>query len=224
MTNRSIGYYVRHKGKTQWLYRWALGTPDLLEVFLWIGWMKLDESSSEYVAFTEGTGFEKVTVEQAEALHAGSTSHARRAAKAYGNAAAKTGGDGLAAFSLRPRQPIGDDPPAVVDGARVDERSTKMTKDAWAQYAEHRTRDELNKLLHYGHIIPVSRGFTDAYVAKHFPGWHWNSLMAIWKAAGIVVRSPAGGPPWCDPEVVAIHFNGPDSFAVEWVDGTVTTA
>ena len=99
-----------------------------------------------------------------------------------------------------------------------------MTRDEWAQYAEHRTRDELNQLLHYGHIIPVSRGWTDNYVAEHFPGWHWNSLMATWMAAGIVVRSTVGGPPSCDPQVVAIHFNGPDSFAVEWIDGTVTTA
>lgn len=88
-------------------------------------------------------------------------------------------------------------------------------------YAEHRTRDELNELLHHRHVTPVSRGWTRDHVEQRFPGWDWNSLMAIWRDAGVVVRSPAGGPPKCDPRVQAIHFNGPDSFAVECLDGTV---
>lgn len=96
-------------------------------------------------------------------------------------------------------------------------------RSAWHEYAEHRSRDELNRLLHYGHIIPVSRGYTQAYVAEHFPGWSWNGLMAVWRAADIVVNR-GGSPPKCKDNVVAIHFSGPSSFAVEWIDGTVTTA
>jgi hypothetical protein len=92
----------------------------------------------------------------------------------------------------------------------------------WQEYAEHRTGIEVHKLLHYAHFIPVGNGRTQAYVAEHFPGWTWNELMAVWQAAGIVRTSPAGGPPACHERVKAIHFNGPTSFAVEWLDGHVT--
>ena len=92
----------------------------------------------------------------------------------------------------------------------------------WQGYKEHRTREELQALLRHGHYIPACRGWTREYVDKHYPGWTWNELMEIWRAAGIVVRRPGGAPPACDIRVKAIHFNGPRSFAVEWEDGTVT--
>lgn len=92
----------------------------------------------------------------------------------------------------------------------------------WHEFAEHRTRDELNGLLHHGHIIPVSRGYMQAYVTEHFPDWTWNELMAVWRAAGVVINR-GGTPPKCNDEVLTIHFNGPESFAIEWSDGTVTT-
>lgn len=47
--------------------------------------------------------------------------------------------------------------------------------------------------------------------------------MSIWQAAGIVVKSEAGGPLRRDERVKGIHFNDWNSFAVEWIDGTVTT-
>ena len=40
--------------------------------------------------------------------------------------------------------------------------------------------------------------------------------------------APASRPLWprpspkCQPQVMAIHFNGPESLAVEWIDGTIT--
>jgi len=97
-----------------------------------------------------------------------------------------------------------------------------MIDDHWREYAERRTGAELDRLLHYGHWIPVIRGYTAEYVDEHFPGWTWNTLMLIWRAAGIVVKSEVGGPLRCDGRVKAVYFNGPDSFAVEWIDGTIT--
>lgn len=91
----------------------------------------------------------------------------------------------------------------------------------WSEYAEHRTADEVRALLRYGNISAMSRGLTRDYVAKHFPGWTWNSLMAIWDAAGIFIRPPGGGRIF-DEQVKSIHFNGPSSLAVEWIDGSVT--
>ena len=82
-------------------------------------------------------------------------------------------------------------------------------------YAESRTGEEISRLLHYGHIIPVRRGLTADYVDRHFPGWTWNALMDVWRAAGIVVRTP-GGIPDCDPRVRAVHFTDAEHVHVEW--------
>ncbi|MFD1860536.1 hypothetical protein EHW97_13285 [Aeromicrobium camelliae] len=99
-----------------------------------------------------------------------------------------------------------------------------MTDHRWNHYADHRSARQIDDLLHYGHFIPVGRGLTDTYVATHFPGRTWNDLMEVWKAAGIVVRSTAGGPPRCDVRVKTVHFTDATDFAVEWEDGTVTTS
>jgi len=94
-----------------------------------------------------------------------------------------------------------------------------MADQRWQQFAEHRTGREVHDLLQYGHIIPVRRGVTTAYVEQHFPGWTWNELMDIWRAAGIVHPSRHGGPPGADSRVRMIHFSSPTAFAVEWADG-----
>lgn len=86
-------------------------------------------------------------------------------------------------------------------------------------FREHRSRAEIASLLRYGHIIPISKGYTDAYIASHFPGWTWNQLMETWRSAGIVVTR--GGMATCDERVVSISFNGPGDLQVEWADGTV---
>ena len=84
-------------------------------------------------------------------------------------------------------------------------------------FAEHRTREEISKLLHHGHIIPIGKGITAAYVDRHFPGWTWNGLMAVWRAAGIVVVTP-GGIPDCDPRVRRVHFTDAEHVLVEWAE------
>ena len=88
-----------------------------------------------------------------------------------------------------------------------------------SRFREHRTRAELNSLLRYGHIIPVSKGWTRAYVDARYPRWSWNALMTIFQAAGIVVPSACGGPPKCDDRVVMLHFSTTGDFFVEWIDG-----
>lgn len=88
-----------------------------------------------------------------------------------------------------------------------------------SQFREHRTREELNALLHYGHIIPVSKGWTREYVDTNYRGWTWNALISIFTAAGIIVPSAFGGPPKCDDRVAAVHFSSNQEFLVEWSDG-----
>lgn len=94
----------------------------------------------------------------------------------------------------------------------------------YGEYLEHRTGAEMQRLLHHGHWIPVHRGDTAAHVARHFPGWCWNDLLAVCKAAGIVDGLGTGGPLRCAPHVLAFHFTDTARFAVEWDDGSVTVS
>ena len=93
---------------------------------------------------------------------------------------------------------------------------------ALANAAVARTRADINRLLHYGHPVPVSRGLTAEYVDTHFPGWAWNRLLEVLKAAGIVVKSKAGTL-HCDPGVGAVHLDNFERWVVQWEDGRVTT-
>ncbi|HEY3546286.1 MAG TPA: hypothetical protein VGK17_09355 [Propionicimonas sp.] len=109
-------------------------------------------------------------------------------------------------------------------------------------YAETRTREQLDRLLHYRHPIPVRHGFTDDYVAKHYPGWTFNELMAILDGAGIVDRfhmAPADEqlervvaatgvnripqPPVCSRDVVSFDFTDADHWRIHWRNGDTTT-
>lgn len=83
------------------------------------------------------------------------------------------------------------------------------------EYTEHRTRGELDQLLHYGHFIPVGKGYTAAYVEQNYPGWTWNELIRILQIGG-VIRRHEGGMMHCDPKVVGVRFGAGSRFAVEW--------
>ena len=89
--------------------------------------------------------------------------------------------------------------------------------DAYAAFSEHRTHGLLHALLHYGHVIPVTHGYTRRYVDEHYPGWTRNELVGICRAAGIVVTPDKGAPLRCHPGVVALHFDRSGAFQVEWV-------
>jgi hypothetical protein len=94
---------------------------------------------------------------------------------------------------------------------------------AWNESAIHCTGPEVDALFHYGHIIPISRGFTRKFLDEHFPGWDWNGLVAVLKAADVFVDR-GGSPPQCRPGVTAIHFTDADNWAVEWFDGSLTSS
>lgn len=109
-------------------------------------------------------------------------------------------------------------------------------------YAETRTREQLDELLHYRHPIPARHGFTDAYVARHHPGWTFNQLMAILDSAGIVDRfhmAPADErldrmvaatgvnrlpqPPVCCRDVAVFAFTDAEHWCIRWRNGDATT-
>lgn len=91
----------------------------------------------------------------------------------------------------------------------------------WDAYVEHRTGAQLDKLLSYGHAIPVGKGYTEKHVNENFPGWGWTGLIEVFKAADIFVAR-GGSPPRSHPTVKAIHFTDAKTWAVEWLSGEIT--
>lgn len=94
-----------------------------------------------------------------------------------------------------------------------------------AAYAHHLDPDDLRKLFHHGHWIPVRRGITTAFVDQHYPGWSWNGLMDLLEGAGVAHRRGPGlvhPPYWPDRLVASVHVNTPDDFCIVWIDGSVT--
>lgn len=94
--------------------------------------------------------------------------------------------------------------------------------ETWSLRSSHmkRSRQEIARLLRYGHIIPISKGYTCDYVAEHYPGWTWNELVETLRAARILVQ--AGSMITCDERVELIQFTGPEDWEVHWCDGSVT--
>jgi len=92
-----------------------------------------------------------------------------------------------------------------------------------SRFRMHVTREEADRLLHYGHPIPVSHGFTDRYVRENYPGWNWNQLVRILEVPGLVVGR-GGTPPTTVEELKQVWFDSKTSWLVEWTDGTFTSS
>lgn len=103
-----------------------------------------------------------------------------------------------------------------------------------ARFAEHRTHAEVKKLLHHAHWIPQTKGFTQQHIDEHWSGNTFNSLLRVWKAAGIVTHVSGLGAVVTPSGVVGeandlrdfrmIHFNNAQEWAVEWPDGSWTSS
>ena len=68
--------------------------------------------------------------------------------------------------------------------------------------------DDIKKIIHYTHFIPVGRGFSQQLIDTNFPGWAWNQVCSV------VMRSKAfeldkGAPIFKDNfEGILIYPNG----------------
>lgn len=85
-----------------------------------------------------------------------------------------------------------------------------------SMFAKHLTAADVDLVLHHGHWIAQSRGFTRQFLEQHHPGWSLGGLVAVFTAAGVRAGNR------CRERVAAIHFDGPDRWLVEWTDGTTT--
>ena len=55
------------------------------------------------------------------------------------------------------------------------------------------TGEDVRELAHYGHPIPIGRGFTRDYVNKNYPGWQWGQLMNVLRRADLYVKNEGHG-------------------------------
>lgn len=84
-------------------------------------------------------------------------------------------------------------------------------------------REDIDRVLHYTHWIPNTRGFTQRFFDENYPGESLGGFMAVFKAAGILLKdglgSPFGGR--CHWKLRHLYFTDKAHWAIEW-DDTVT--
>lgn len=87
-----------------------------------------------------------------------------------------------------------------------------------SRFALHLDRAAIDEVCHHTHWIPNLKGFTRTFFSKNYPGWDIGAMMAVFTAAGVLVRdgkgSPFGGR--CHWKVRTLHFTSHEDFFVEW--------
>ena len=46
----------------------------------------------------------------------------------------------------------------------------------------------LRNITHYAHWVPALRGFSEDYIAHHYPGWKWNEIVPFLLREGILSK------------------------------------
>lgn len=89
------------------------------------------------------------------------------------------------------------------------------------EYLWHLTRAAIDGVLHYTHWIPIGRGFTEQFLAKHYSGWTLGGLVQLFDRAGLRIApdeldgaagAPHGGR--CHWQVVSLEFDAADQWRV----------
>lgn len=99
-------------------------------------------------------------------------------------------------------------------------------------FVEERSFDEVRTLLHYGHFIPRTKGFTTQHLDTHWPGHTFNWLVDLFTAAGLLTFVSPLGAVINESGLIResndltdfrrILFNDMTDWAVEWTDGSWT--
>lgn len=70
--------------------------------------------------------------------------------------------------------------------------------------------------------IPAAKGITAQRITEYCPDLPWREVLAVLQSADVLDTPVTGGPLRCRPSVRAVHFADVDTWAVEWLDGTIT--
>lgn len=76
------------------------------------------------------------------------------------------------------------------------------------------TADDVRWLAHYGHAIPIMKGFTLEYVNTHYPGWSWSQLVNTLKRAGLYAKNEGHGARIAEGYVGALVLAEGDGVAI----------
>jgi len=82
------------------------------------------------------------------------------------------------------------------------------------------TADDVRLLAHFGHAIPIMKGFTLEYVNTHYPGWSWSQLVNTLKRAGLYAKNEGHGARIAEGYVGALVLAEGDGVAIG-DDGTL---
>jgi hypothetical protein len=87
-----------------------------------------------------------------------------------------------------------------------------------SRFALHLDRAAIDEVCHHTHWIPNLKGFTRRFFSKNYPGWDIGAMMAVFTAAGVLVRDDKGSPfgGRCHWKVRTLHFTSHEDFLVEW--------
>jgi len=84
-------------------------------------------------------------------------------------------------------------------------------------------REDIDKVLHYTHWIPNTRGITQRFFDEHYPGESLSGFMSVFRAAGILLDDGRGAPfaGRCHWRLRHFYFTDPTHWAVDW-DESIT--
>lgn len=69
----------------------------------------------------------------------------------------------------------------------------KQSTSAASRSEHYLGADDVKRLAHYGHVIPMGKGFTRDFMADHYPGWEWGQLLGAIAKAGLYAPNQGHG-------------------------------
>ena len=85
-------------------------------------------------------------------------------------------------------------------------------------------REDIDRVLHYTHWIPNTRGITQRFFAEHYPGESLSGFMGVFRAAGILLDDGRGAPfgGRCHWRLRHLYFTDAAHWAVDWDESIET--
>lgn len=89
-----------------------------------------------------------------------------------------------------------------------------------AIYKWRLSRRDVDQVLRYTHWIPNTRGLTDRFFKRRYPGEDLSGFLAVFRASGILLRKGPGPPGLgrCHWALRYLYFSDASHLSVEWDD------
>lgn len=98
-------------------------------------------------------------------------------------------------------------PPVLSPLIRVEDEDG-FAKLRVTELSHYLVSSDVKRIAHYGHPIPIGRGFTRDFVNENYPGWEWGTLMgAIRQTGAYVANNGHGG--FLSDDYIGILIFGP---------------